>query len=297
MRWTNCPIPMEAESPSPLTPKVSRLRLASMAPVARDGIRPCTELKLCERLMKYAGLFDEHPMPLSLATRSGWMPISYMASMMRSDIALCPQPAQSVVLPPLYSITDSPMRLILGAGVLGVVAILLALHGHNLVGYGARIKRQPVNVTDAAQACNQLRPDVELQQAQHLRITVLLDNVHALVLLDERVHFAGEGVSAQAQVVGLEVVFLLQLVAALDECPVRCSVGDDADFRLARGNHFRPRNEGARRFKLPIDALHVALEVVGPFAVLRLFVVAAAAREVRGRRMIGPGQRAPADSI
>ena len=85
--------------------------------------------------------------------------------MMRSDIALCPQPAQSVVLPPLYSITDSPMRLILGAGVLEVVAILLALHGHNLVGYGARIKRQPVNVTDAAQACNQLRPDVELQQA------------------------------------------------------------------------------------------------------------------------------------
>src|SRR5579864_5017341 len=249
MRWTNCPIPIEAESPSPLTPKVSRLRLASMAPVAKDGIRPCTELKLCERLMKYAGLFDEHPMPLSLATRSGWMPISYMASMMRSDIALCPQPAQSVVLPPLYSITDSPMRLILGAGVLGVVAILLALHGHNFVGYGARVERQAVNVADAAQPGYQLRPNI--------------------VLLDEFVHFAGEGVSTQAQVVGLEVVFLLQLVAALDNRPMRCSVGDDADFRLARGNHFRPRNEGARRFKLPIDAFHVAFEVVGPFAVLR----------------------------
>src|SRR5438445_10998229 len=125
MRWTNCSIPIEAESHWPRTPRLSRLRLASMAPVARDGIRPCTELKLCERLMKYAGLFDEHPMPLSFATRSGWTPIPYMASMMRSDIALCPQPAQSVVLPPLYSITDSPMRLILAAGVLDVLATLL----------------------------------------------------------------------------------------------------------------------------------------------------------------------------
>src|SRR6201982_3645989 len=152
------------------TPKVSRLRLASMAPVAKDGIRPCTELKLCERLMKYAGLFDEHPMPLSLATRSGWMPISYMASMMRSEMALCPHPAHSVVLPPLYSMTDSPMRLIFGAGLVGVVDILLALHGHDFVSYRARIERQAVNMTDAQQPCYQLRPNVELQQAQHLRI-------------------------------------------------------------------------------------------------------------------------------
>ena len=50
--------------------------------------------------MKYAGLFDEQPMPLNFATRSGCTPISYIASMMRSEIALCPQPAQSVVFPP-----------------------------------------------------------------------------------------------------------------------------------------------------------------------------------------------------
>ena len=39
-------------------------------------MRPCTELKLCERLMKYAGLFDEQPMPDILTTRSGCMPMS-----------------------------------------------------------------------------------------------------------------------------------------------------------------------------------------------------------------------------
>ena len=38
-------------------------------------------------------------------------------------------------------------------------------------------------------------------------------------------------------------------------------------------------------------------EVVGPLAVLRFLVVAAAAREVRRRRMVGAGQRAVADAV
>src|SRR4030095_4541788 len=103
--------------------------------------------------MKYAGLLDEHPIPLNFATRSGETPISYIASMMRSEIALCPQPAHSVVFPPRYSMTESPIRLVFGAGVLvGVVDILLALHGHDLVGNRTCINRQPVNVRNTAQA-------------------------------------------------------------------------------------------------------------------------------------------------
>src|ERR1043166_984776 len=125
MRWTNCPTPIEAVSPSPLTPRAIRLRFASTAPVVTDGMRPWTELKLCERFMKYAGLFDEQPMPLILMTRSGGTPISNMASMMRSEIALWPQPAQSVVLPPLYSRTGKPMRFVLGAGGGGVVVVAI----------------------------------------------------------------------------------------------------------------------------------------------------------------------------
>src|SRR5271170_7048838 len=113
-------MPMEAVSPSPETPMQTSLRLASMAPVATEGMRPCTALKLCERLMKYAGVFEEQPMPLGLMSNSGCTPISYMASMMRSEMALWPQPAHSVVLPPLYSRTLSPMRLVFGAGADGV---------------------------------------------------------------------------------------------------------------------------------------------------------------------------------
>ena len=55
------------------------------------------------------GLFDEQPMPLIFITRSGSTPISNIASIMRSLIALCPQPAHKVDLPPRYSSTGSPI--------------------------------------------------------------------------------------------------------------------------------------------------------------------------------------------
>ena len=68
-------------------------------------------------------------MPLNFATRSGCTPISYMASTMRSEMALWPQPAHRVVFPPLYSITLRPMRLVFGPpgvdSIVGVVAIYL----------------------------------------------------------------------------------------------------------------------------------------------------------------------------
>ncbi len=83
--------------------------LARIAPVDTAAIRPWTLLKLCDRLMKYAGLFDEQPIPLIFITRSGSTPISYIAWIIRSEMALCPQPAQSVLLPPRYSRMGRPM--------------------------------------------------------------------------------------------------------------------------------------------------------------------------------------------
>jgi hypothetical protein len=100
IRWTNWPMPMAPVSPSPLTPMAIILRLATTAPVATDGMRPCTELKPCDWLRKYAGLLLEQPMPESFTTDVGSTPISKKASMMRSVIALWPHPAQSVVLLP-----------------------------------------------------------------------------------------------------------------------------------------------------------------------------------------------------
>src|SRR5579883_561418 len=124
IRCTNWPIPIDAVSPSPLTPIATRPWFASNVPVAIDGIRPCTLLKLGDRLMKYAGLFDEHPIPESFATRVGSTPISNIASIIRSEIALCPQPAHKVVFPPLYSTTVRPMLFVFGVAVeLGIVPI------------------------------------------------------------------------------------------------------------------------------------------------------------------------------
>src|SRR5689334_7706942 len=105
-------MPMAPVSPSPLTPIASSLRFASTAPVPTDGMRPCTLLKPCEEPRKYAGLLLEQPIPESLITCLGSMPISKKASMMRSEMALWPQPAQSVVLPPRYNVCSRPIRLV-----------------------------------------------------------------------------------------------------------------------------------------------------------------------------------------
>jgi hypothetical protein len=41
-------MPMEAVSPSPVTPKAVSVRLANSAPVVTEGMRPWTELKPCD---------------------------------------------------------------------------------------------------------------------------------------------------------------------------------------------------------------------------------------------------------
>src|SRR6185436_12100842 len=131
IRCTNWPMPIAPVSPSPLTPIDSMFLLASMAPVATDGIRPCTELNPCDGLRKYAGLLLEQPMPENFSTCFGSTPISKNASMMRSEIALCPHPAHSVVLLPRYWVTSRLMRFVRLVGV-GVSLIGLSLVSEQL---------------------------------------------------------------------------------------------------------------------------------------------------------------------
>jgi len=93
-------MPIAPVSPSPLTPIATRFLLAIKAPVPTDGIRPCTVLKPCTDPRKYAGLLLEQPIPDSFTSCVGSMPIAKHASMIRSEMALCPHPAHSVVLLP-----------------------------------------------------------------------------------------------------------------------------------------------------------------------------------------------------
>ena len=51
---------------------------------------------------------------------------------------------------------------------------------------------------------------IEFQQAQHLRVAVLLDHVYAFVRGDEIVDFAGKRIGAKAKIVRLDLVFLSQ---------------------------------------------------------------------------------------
>ena len=98
--WHSWPRPIDSESPSPDTPIMIRSPLAALAPVATAGMRPCTLLKPCASRRKYAGVFDEQPMPDSFATLCGGMLSSQNAWMIAAVIESWPQPAQSVVIAP-----------------------------------------------------------------------------------------------------------------------------------------------------------------------------------------------------
>src|SRR5690606_25826076 len=79
-----------------------------MAPVAIEGMRPCTELKPWPPLTKYAVVLDEQPMPDNFTSCSGRIDICQQASTSAAVMESCPQPAHNVDIPPSYSRRVNP---------------------------------------------------------------------------------------------------------------------------------------------------------------------------------------------
>src|SRR5580704_18179626 len=117
------------------------------------------------------------------------------------------------------------------------------------------------------------------------------------MLLNKFMHFTREGISPQAQVIGLNRVFVPQLVAAFDDPPMRRSICDDPDLRIRSLKNLRPRNERPCALELAIQPLHVVFVIVRALAVVRFVVMAAASRKVGCSRMIRSRQRAVAYAV
>ena len=84
---------MLAVSPSPLTPMPSMLWFIIIAPVATDGIRPCSELNPCDWLRKQVGDLLEQPMPLNFIKFVGLILRRKATAMIWLEIESWPQPA------------------------------------------------------------------------------------------------------------------------------------------------------------------------------------------------------------
>src|SRR5215831_15072275 len=106
---------------------------------------------------------------------------------MRSLTALWPQPAQSVVLLPLYFRTSRPMWLtFFGCGEdAEVVAMSVALLFHDVVRYGAGVQGQPAVVTHTAEFRDQVRLEFQPHEAEKLRVAILIHHVDAVMPADE----------------------------------------------------------------------------------------------------------------
>ena len=89
-------------------------------------------------------------------------------------------------------------------------------------------------MTDAAQLRHLRRIAFEPDEAPHLPIAILIDDVYAVVGVNEVEQFLAERVTAQPQIRGVHLLLVLQLVARLDEGPVRGAIGDEADAAFRR---------------------------------------------------------------
>src|SRR5262245_19860868 len=259
-------MPIEAVSPSPDTPTPISVRFASSAPVATDGMRPWTALKPHALLRKYAVVFDEQPMPLIFATLYGFIPSSHSAWISAAVIASWPQPLHSVEATPSYSLRVRPRLLVFGAeappggsGTDVVMAgFLPGLVGEHRLDDGVGVEGQAVVVQHAADLLGRLG-QLHAEHAGHLRVAVLLDDVHAVVLREEVAHGVAERERAQTQVVELDAL-PAQRHAGLFDRPVRRAEREDADFRrLLRRREDRLRDRAPERLPLLRQAVEVAL--------------------------------------
>src|SRR4051812_5277646 len=110
-------------------------------------------------------------------------------------------------------------------------------------------------MADAAQLGHLVSSEIQLQQAQHLAIAVLFDDIYPLMLRHEIMHLTREWISAQAKIIGLQIKLFGELVAALFHCKISGAVSDDADLRCPIRNQFGFRNKRPRSFKLAIQTL------------------------------------------
>src|SRR5271155_6220111 len=100
-------------------------------------------------------------------------------------------------------------------------------------------------MADTAQPCSQFWFQIKLEQAEHLRIAVLLAHVNPVVLLNEFMHLARERIGPQPQVVGFNRILGAQLVAAFNDPPMRSSVGNDSYLCVRTLENLWARHERA----------------------------------------------------
>src|SRR5206468_6268885 len=99
-------------------------------------------------------------------------------------------------------------------------------------------------------------------------------------------NFIRERICPNAQVVRCQLMFIAKLIARFCERPMRASESDDADLSVRRDLDNRRRHKRTRMLELGPQPLHVAFIVFWAFAVLRLSVVTATAREIRRGGMV-----------
>ena len=95
---------------------------------------------------------------------------------------------------------------------------------------------------------------IQLQQAEHLRIAVLLHHVNALMRAHKVWNLVSERKRSNPQVIGRQFVFFAQLVARFDQCPMRAAESDDSNFGIRHGLRSPARAQPRAHFRTCVAA-------------------------------------------
>src|ERR1017187_2881126 len=134
------------------------------------------------------------------------------------------------------------------------------------------------------------RIEINLQKIQHLCIAVLLDHVDPIMPGYEIVNLLRKGVGPDAKIIDWNLAFAIELVTALDHRKMARAEGNDSDFLLACAFEYRFRNQRLRGLKLASQPQHVVFVILGTLRIQGLLIVAGAAGEVCGSRMVRAGK-------
>src|SRR6266852_2358911 len=150
-------------------------------------------------------------MPDILARRCGSTPSSWRALIMWLVIELCPHPAHRVVAAPLYASRGKPTRFMVALmrGPRKIEDFVAFSCGHRLrfqKWFDDRVSRDglPVVMTDRPEPADQCRRERQPDQVIDLPVTVLLDDIHAVVPRHKLFHLRRQRQRAHTHVIDAE---------------------------------------------------------------------------------------------
>jgi hypothetical protein len=140
-------------------------------------------------------------------------------------------------------------------------------------------------MTNASQLDRFLCVDVKPNQIVHLPVSILLNDVHSLMVCHKIFELLTERNSPQTQIARFQTVLGQKTIAAFHNRPVTTAKSDEPDFGMRILINNGSGNTSPSRLILTRQPVHVLDVIVWALTILTGLIVSASPIEVGGQRM------------